>query len=147
MRKLSKKELYSFIIGTILIIGSILYIVNEANSNETLDANTFFYKLKNYEPNIRAENTSKAIFFEVEARNIRIGEDKIQIFEYPSVGEMENEASTISEEGYKVKNVFINWIKPPHFYKKDKLLVLYLGENRSIMDNLEKIAGEQFIGK
>ena len=147
MKKLSKKEMYSVIIAVVLIVGSVFYIINKANSNEALDAIAFFDKLEKYEPGIRAENTSKVIFFNVEAKNIKIGEGKIQIFEYPSAEEMEKEASRISDDGYQVKNVMINWIKPPHFYKKDSLLIVYLGENRSIMDELEKIVGKQFKGK
>ncbi|MBI2628777.1 hypothetical protein HYW74_01705 [Candidatus Pacearchaeota archaeon] len=147
MRQLNKKEMYSVIIAIILILGSTLYVINKTNNNETLDYQSFFNMMEKYNPNIQAGNITKEIFFKVPAKVIKIGDDKIQVYEYSSAEEMETEASKISDEGYRVKNVIINWLKPPHFYKKDKLLVLYLGENRSIMDDLEKIVGKEFIGK
>jgi|SRR3989344_7810231 len=147
MRKLNKKEAYFIIIAIILVIASVLYIINKAQINETFNYQTFFNKLAKYDSNIMVENDTREIFFKVPAKVIKIGEDKIQVYEYPSAEEMEKEASRISSEGYQVKNVIINWINPPHFYKKDKTLILYLGENRSIMGNLEKIVGKEFIGK
>ena len=147
MRRLSKKEVYIISVIFILAIASLIYIINSQQKNEAFNYQTLFNELKKYDPTILKGNDIKEIFFKVPAKIIRIGEDKIQVYEYPSAEEMEKEASRISDEGYQVKNVIINWFKPPHFYKKDKTLVLYLGNNESIKSELEKIIGREFIGK
>ena len=121
--------------------------MNKIKNNEVVDYQVIFNKLKNYDSSIKAGNDVKEIFFKVPAKIIKIGEDKIQVYEYSSAEEMEKEASMISDEGYKVKNVIINWFKPPHFYKKDNILILYLGDDENIKNELEKIAGNEFIGK
>ena len=145
MNKLSKKEGY-IVIVFILTITSIIYVMNTSN-NESFSYESLFNNLKKYDPSIKESNVTKEIFFKVPAKVIKVGEDKIQIYEYPSAEEMEKEALMISEEGYKVKNVIINWFKSPHFYKRNKILILYLGDDENIKNELERIVGNEFIGK
>jgi len=40
-----------------------------------------------------------------------------------------------------------HWIGAPHFYKKEKLLVLYIGDNDGVLKALEGALGRQFAGK
>ena len=40
-----------------------------------------------------------------------------------------------------------SWVAPPHFYKAEKLIVLYVGESEAIIDILESVLGPQFAGR
>lgn len=40
----------------------------------------------------------------------------------------------------------VDWIAPPHFYKKGQLIVLYAGVNISVIHILEASLGSQFAG-
>jgi len=39
------------------------------------------------------------------------------------------------------------WVGPPHFYKVEKLIVLYVGENEDTIGILESVLGPQFAGR
>ena len=70
----------------------------------------------------------------------------ISIYEYRSNEIMENFASKINSDGSQIGDALVDWIGPPHFYKKGNILVQYVGENKEIIKVLEKILGKQFAG-
>ena len=39
-----------------------------------------------------------------------------------------------------------SWIGPPHFYLAERLIVLYIGEDQSVIELLETVLGPQFAG-
>jgi hypothetical protein len=39
------------------------------------------------------------------------------------------------------------WLSTPHFYKADKLIVLYVGEDAGITDTLSDVLGPQIAGR
>ncbi len=41
----------------------------------------------------------------------------------------------------------VGWVAPPHFYKKEKLIVLYVGDDNNVLDILEGVLGTQFAGR
>ena len=62
---------------------------------------------------------------------------------------MEEDASYIHEGGtsYNGENAAeISWVSYPHFFKKDNIIVLYVGENLETINALEEIIGLQFAG-
>lgn len=63
---------------------------------------------------------------------------------------MEKDASYVSPDGFSYKtgfkNVSISWISKPHFFKRDNIIVLYVGEDKDIINHLENLLGKQFAG-
>lgn len=61
---------------------------------------------------------------------------------------MENNAKYISLDGSSFCNgkesLEIDWISKPHFYKKESIIVNYVGEDEKILDDLKDIFGTQF---
>ena len=41
----------------------------------------------------------------------------------------------------------VNWVATPHFYKTGKLIVLYVGDNMTVISTLETVLGPQFAGR
>jgi len=41
----------------------------------------------------------------------------------------------------------VHWTDAPHFYRKDRLLVLYVGGSEQVRKALETILGPQFAGQ
>ncbi len=74
----------------------------------------------------------------------------ITIYLYESGEKMEEDASYIDKWGSGYNNgktaINISWVSLPHFYKKDNMIVLYVGENTKIIAVIEEIVGEQFAG-
>ncbi len=87
-------------------------------------------------------------FFSVEGTLINLGQtDSFQVFEYKTAEDMEADASKVAPDGGSVGTSMINWIMPPHFFKSGRIIVLYLGDNKTTLGLLEKIMGKQFAGQ
>ena len=96
------------------------------------------------------EEKSSDSFFSVERQYILIGDDIISFYEYDTNEAMEADAACVDSGGCSInvpgRSVCISWVSLPHFYKKDNVIVNYVGENEQILDFLEENYGEEFAG-
>lgn len=86
-------------------------------------------------------------FFSVKGKVISLYSDHVQIFDYPNAVTADAEAALVSPDGRTVGTMKPHWLGPPHFYKKEKLIVLYLGDNEKVLKALGAVLGRQFAGK
>lgn len=84
---------------------------------------------------------------------LTINEDEnenISVYLYENNETMEKDAACIDEDGSgynnKKNSTEIEWASFPHFFKKDNIIVLYVGENPEIIKALKEILGVQFAG-
>ena len=65
------------------------------------------------------------------------------------------EAGYVSPDGYNItvplggnrsKSVHSDWLAQPHYYKKGRLIVLYVGDDPSLVQELQSILGPEFAG-
>ncbi len=78
---------------------------------------------------------------------IQVSGEDVQLFQYAHTAAAEAEAALVSPDGSTVGTSKLHWIGPPHFYKKGKLLVLYVGNNDKVLKALEAVLGRPFAGK
>lgn len=86
-------------------------------------------------------------FFSVIGQLITVNGQQVQIYEYVNEESANSDAARISPDGGTVGNAMVNWIAPPHFYKRGKIIVLYAGTNTSVIHVLETMLGSQFAGR
>ena len=86
-------------------------------------------------------------FFSVSGQTITVNGAQVQVYEYANEDDANSEAARISPDGSKVGNTIVDWTASPHFYKKSKIIVLYIGTNTSIMHILETTLGSPFAGR
>jgi len=96
---------------------------------------------------VQAEGEVEQPFLSVKGRAIKIHDEDVQVFQYSSAGAMEAQAARISRDGMAVGTSKIHWLGPPHFFKKEKLLVLYIGDEAKTLKTLETALGRQFAGQ
>lgn len=76
--------------------------------------------------------------------------ENISVYLYESNEKMEEDASYVDKGGSSytngIKNVEVSWVSYPHFFKKDNIIVLYVGENPEIISALAELLGAQFAG-
>src|SRR3989344_5265676 len=77
---------------------------------------------------------------------IYVNDEEVQIYEYESKEEAEADAVEIPADGSDFDTTIIMWHSTPHFYKKEKMLVLYIGNDDQIKALLETEMGQQFAG-
>jgi hypothetical protein len=93
-------------------------------------------------------------FLDIEGRRVTVNENTIQVYEYANATAMESEASCVSPDGFGVTkergdmgmHTEVSWIGLPHFYKAGRIIVIYIGDNDSIISLLENALGKQFAG-
>lgn len=86
-------------------------------------------------------------FFSVNGRVIVVNSGDVQVFEYADAAATEAEAALISPDGSSVGTSMIGWVASPHFYRVEKLIVLYVGDSETVTDVLESVLGKQFAGR
>lgn len=78
------------------------------------------------------------------------GDQMIQIYRYPDAASMEQDSAGISADGSSYSSgqgaVEVDWVDMPHFYKKDNLMLLYVGRDPDVLKLLETFAGPVFAG-
>jgi hypothetical protein len=85
-------------------------------------------------------------FFSVVGSYVNINDDSVQVFEYETAETMESDAVLVDASGGSIGNSMVSWIATPHFYKKGRILVLYVGDNAKTIQILESVLGSQFAG-
>jgi hypothetical protein len=80
---------------------------------------------------------------------------QVQVYAYNDAQTAAMDARQISRDGSNVVQrlpngntamTSSNWIAPPHFFKRDRGLVLYLGSNQAMLDLLSGALGPQIAG-
>ena len=121
-------------------------------SKQILDTayNELITNLERMDFNIIAEDVEEDIL-QGQRKWITINEkENISVYLYESSEKMEKDASRIDKEGFGYTNgnteTQISWVSYPHFFKKDNIIVLYVGEDLEIINALKEIVGLQFAG-
>jgi hypothetical protein len=86
-------------------------------------------------------------FFSPEGQTVKVNGADLQVFEYKNSEAMEKEASQVAPDGGSIGTSMITWIDAPHFYKAGRIIVLYLGNDKAVLDLLNKVVGPQFAGQ
>lgn len=95
---------------------------------------------------VRRGGTVTQPFFSAKGHLITINREEAQVFEYPKAGTAEAEAKHVDPAGSSVGTNMMTWLAPPHFYRGGRLIVLYLGENPTVINALIGVMGSQFAG-
>jgi hypothetical protein len=85
-------------------------------------------------------------FFSTQAVRLQVNGIDVQVFEFTSAAESEANAQRIATTGTPIGTTQIAWVDTPHFYRRDRLIVLYVGRASELMQLLEKVLGPAIIG-
>ena len=86
-------------------------------------------------------------FFAARATRLDVQGENVYVFEYGSTVEAEVEARRISPDGSEIGATKVDWISDPHFYRSDRLIVLYVGRSADLRRLLGDVAGTQIAGR
>jgi hypothetical protein len=85
-------------------------------------------------------------FFSVPGRIMKVNNEGIQVFEYSNRATTQNQAKSVSPDGLTIGNSKPSWMSTPHFFKSQKLIVIYVGDDQTILRILQAELGKQFAG-
>ena len=70
----------------------------------------------------------------------------LQLFEYASAVDAQGDAHQIRADGSGAANTIVDWVAPPHFFLKGRVLVIYVGNDSAVVNLLRNLLGPQFAG-
>jgi hypothetical protein len=85
-------------------------------------------------------------FFSVSGRIMKVNNGAIQVFEYSTPAATQSQANRVSPDGKTIGNSKPSWMSTPHFFKSPKLIVIYVGDDQTILRILQAELGHQFAG-
>lgn len=117
-----------------------------AATNEAADYGSFVQALRVAGLQAQTLGSVDQPFFSAKGKVISLSGEHVQVFEYPSAAEAEAQAALVSPNGRTVGAAKPHWIGPPHFFKRGKVIALYLGDDAKTLRALEAQLGPQFAG-
>ena len=118
----------------------------EPDSDEVLDAQGFTDALVLSGATIGQEGEVEQPFFSVTSQVISVNGETVQVFEYSDAAQADEEAAQVAPDGSSIGTTMASWVGPPHFYRAEQLIVLYVGDNQSVIELIESELGPQFAG-
>ena len=102
------------------------------------------------EVKVTGEVVSAGIF-SVDGRELEVNGESVLVMDYGDAVALEAEAAGVSPSGSSVatqgKASMIFWVDPPHFFTSETAIVLYVGENSTVIEALTSVLGPQFAGR
>lgn len=137
-----------FLLSTAIVAGcSNRTLAASGNSSGVQDLTGLVKALENAGATVESGEPITQTFFTPEGQTLKVNGADLQVFEYGSPEEMEKEAAEVAPDGGSVGTSMMMWIDAPHFYKAGRIIVLYLGSDKAILDLLDKVLGAQFAGQ
>jgi len=119
---------------------------NTQENKNVMDYDNFVQEMAKDSVKIEMSGQLTESFIGAVPKIIKIDNAEAQIFEYSNESEMERNSAEINSDGSSVGNTMITWIDKPHFFKRGKIIMLYLGKDNNTLAKIEKILGKQFAG-
>ena len=116
-------------------------------SDPTEGQASLMINLQNAGAQVELGDSIEQPFFTMQGKILKVNGADVQVFEYASAEAMEADVALISADGGSVGTSMISWKANPHFFKSDSMIVLYVGDDDSILTALQSVLGEQFAGR
>jgi hypothetical protein len=75
------------------------------------------------------------------ATRVQLNAATVFVFEFATVGEADGEARRVPDI-----LAVTRWMAPPHFFRGNRLIVLYVGTDPGVIAPLQRLLGPQFAG-
>ena len=143
------------ILGSCIVLIIAVVAIGTLSPKPVTDYTTLLRYLRDSSVSIAEEGAIDEEFLDIVGKKVAVNESTIQVYEYANVEAMESEASWVSSDGFSIRKekeggiweiCHVNWIASPHFYKAGRIIVIYVGEDNSIISLLENALGTQFAG-
>jgi alpha-galactosidase len=80
-------------------------------------------------------------FFSVPAQQVQVNDARVNAFVYQNAEAAAAEAASISQDGQPSPTTRVTWVSTPRFYRKDALIVLYVGCAAEVVQALRMTLG------
>ena len=132
-----------------LVVGLAVLVACSSRNSPEYDLAQFTSDLREKEIALELTTGANSLILGRVGTVVSWGDIQIGAFEYPDRPAAEAAAALIANDGSSVEGITagpINWPATPHFFRKGRLLVLYVGDDRPTADLLKVVLGPQIAG-
>ena len=83
-------------------------------------------------------------YFSVAGEGLKVNGADVTVFAYSSDDRAAADAAKVSPTGSPIGQTQISWMDTPHFYKRERLILLYVGHSADLLKVLEAVLGPPF---
>ena len=142
------KSRFSFTLMVLRVTALILTACGgEPASAQDFGTEEFIEALREQGVDAERGDSVEQAFFSVIGDYVNFNDESVQVFEYDSPETMESDAALVAPDGGSIGTSMVTWVATPHFYKKGRILVFYIGDNAETLKLLETVLGPQFAGR
>lgn len=151
-----KLRVIILIIMAFMIIFSFWWWKNKSDQNKleqdkiNYNYNDFIEDLTNKAYEISEIKSNEEVnplkIFSVYAKRIKVNGGIIGVYEFENSDMAKKDAATISNNAFTIGHSMISWVSDPHFFRKGKVIIEYVGTNIKLLKDLESIVGSQIAG-
>jgi hypothetical protein len=120
---------------------------SQANATRSLSRQNLVDALRNAGLTLHDAGTVEQPFYSVPAHVYQIDGRDLQVYEFSSSAEAEQAAAQVAPDGGSIGTNSMAWMAPPHFFRKDRVVVNYIGTSSETLAALERVLGPQFAGR
>lgn len=104
---------------------------------------------------VRETASASALTFQGTGHGLSVDGAQVAVYEYGTAIAAQLDASSVSSDGATFRHGFgpfgstattVDWIAPPHHYRRGRVIVTYIGADVAIMRLLTAVLGPQFAG-
>jgi hypothetical protein len=95
---------------------------------------------------VESGDTVEQPFFPVPGKVIKINGQDVQVFVFADETAAQAAAATVPPDGSTFKTMIVDWMAPPHFYQRGRIIALYVGADAATLQSLTTLLGEPFAG-
>jgi len=130
-------------IWTILI--AVLFGCSAGSGDDPEAGTSLVDQLKANGLRVESRGSIEQSFFSVPATVYAVDGDDLQVYEYASASAAETDAAKVAPNG-AIGTSMPMWVAPPHFFRRDNVVAIYLGSSPKTIGVLRQILGQQFAG-
>jgi hypothetical protein len=119
------------------------------DTDDTLDYTTFLKLLEANGFSFEEDEQKTPGYLSVSQNRVNIGKEQLVIYEYDSNEVMENDVKYIGKDGCSItrpdpdqddliQHIEISWVSNPYWFKRDLIIVNYVGTNKHIINFLHE---------
>ena len=102
--------------------------------------------LRDHGLSVKAAGVISQPFFTPKAKVFTVEVADLQVYEYRSTASAQKEAARVAADGMSVGTAMVTWMAPPHFFRKQRLIAVYIGSDARVLRALTDALGPQFAG-
>ncbi len=83
----------------------------------------------------------KEPYFDVAGQALSVDGKNVYVFDFRNLAARQSASGKISPDGFNLGTSLVDWVDQPNFWAKGQLIVLYVGKDQALIDQISAVLG------